>query len=65
MTARVTEWRVVAVTYRPKDLGILPAAFAGHAGPRQLYLITGGGRFDVASQSYLDNVYVQTTPTAS
>jgi hypothetical protein len=60
-TAKVTRWRVVSVTSRPKSAGIDPAAFVGRAGPRRLYLITGGGAFDAAQGSYVDNIYVLAT----
>jgi hypothetical protein len=59
--ARVTRWRVVRVTYRPKSAGIDTAAFVGHDGPRRLYLITGGGAYDAVQGYYVDNVYVLAT----
>jgi hypothetical protein len=53
---------VVSVAYRDKNSGVEPAAFVGREGPRQLYLITGGGRYDVARHAFLDNVYVRAVP---
>jgi hypothetical protein len=60
--AQLTSWRVVSVAYRDKNSGVEPAAFVGREGPRQLYLITGGGRYDVARHAFLDNVYVRAVP---
>jgi hypothetical protein len=58
----VTAWRIVRVKHRPKTLGVDPAAFVGHTGPRQLYLISCGGAFDAAELSYVDNIYVLARP---
>ena len=58
----VTAWRIVHVKHRPKTLGVDPAAFVGHSGPRRLYLISCGGAFDSADLSYVDNIYVMAEP---
>lgn len=58
------EWRIKRVEHRSKTLGIDPAAFVGHDGPRRLYLISCGGAFDAAAASYVDNIYVLATPVA-
>lgn len=58
----VTDWRVVWVGERPKADGVDPAAFVGASGPRRLYLITAGGRYDAERRTYLDNVYVLAVP---
>lgn len=56
-------WTVNAVVARSKSIGIDTTAFAGPDGPRQLILITCGGAFDSAAQSYRSNVYVWAQPT--
>lgn len=61
---KVTVWRIARVEHRPKRLGIDPAAFVGHGGPRQLYLVSCGGAFDPAELSYVDNIYVRARPAA-
>lgn len=61
----VTEWRVVRVVLRAKRDGVDPAAFAGTSGPRHLYLVTGGGRYDAGRHAFLDNVYVLAVPARS
>jgi hypothetical protein len=58
----VSRWRIVRVEHRSKTLGIEPAAFVGHSGPRRLYLISCGGAFDAAELSYVDNIYVLARP---
>jgi hypothetical protein len=58
----VTGWRIVHVQHRSKTLGVDAAAFVGHSGPRQLYLISCGGAFDAAELSYVDNIYVRARP---
>ena len=58
----VTTWRIAHVEHRSKTLGVDTAAFVGHSGPRQLYLISCGGAFDAAELSYVDNIYVRATP---
>lgn len=55
-------WRVTAVTARSKDAGVDPNAFAGTHGPRLLALITCGGTFDTADNSYDQNIYVTARP---
>jgi sortase (surface protein transpeptidase) len=60
--ARQTAWRVTAVVARAKSAGIDQAAFTGTSGPRTLWLITCGGPFNSADDSYDDNVYVQAHP---
>jgi hypothetical protein len=57
-----TAWRITAVTARSKNDGIDPTAFAGMKGPRTLALITCGGDFDSADDSYHDNIYVTAQP---
>jgi len=59
---KVTGWRIAHVEHRSKTLGVDTAAFVGHTGPRQLYLISCGGAFDAAELSYVDNIYVLATP---
>ncbi|OAA22273.1 sortase family enzyme [Frankia sp. EI5c] len=59
---RQTAWRVLRIFARPKTRGVDPTAFAGPRGPRQLFLITCGGSFDVRAGSYSDNVYVRAVP---
>jgi hypothetical protein len=59
---KVTAWRIARVQHRSKTLGVDPAAFVGHTGPRQLYLISCGGAFDAAELSYVDNIYVLAKP---
>ena len=60
----VTAWRIEHVQHRSKTLGVDPAAFVGHSGPRQLYLISCGGAFDASELSYVDNIYVLAKPMA-
>jgi hypothetical protein len=59
--ATATRWRIVEVFRRAKSDGVDPRAFVG-GGPRRLYLISAGGRFDAARGAFLDNVYVQAVP---
>lgn len=61
---RVTRWRVTSIEFRSKDRGVDLDAFTGPDGPRTLYLISCGGPFDPAADSYLDNIYVRATPIA-
>ena len=60
--ATATRWRIVEVFRRAKFDGIYPGAFVDGGGPRRLYLISAGGRFDGARGAFLDNVYVQAVP---
>jgi len=60
--AKQTAWRVTRVVARSKTQGIDKAAFAGPHGPRVLALITCGGSYDSADESYEDNVYVYANP---
>lgn len=55
-----TRWRIVDVFRRAKIDGVDPNAFVNGRGPRRLYLISAGGRFD--GGSFLDNVYVRAVP---
>ncbi len=57
-----TRWRVVEVFRRAKSDGVDPRAFVDGTGPRQLYLISAGGRFDGSRAAFLDNVYVRAVP---
>lgn len=58
----VTRWRVTSVVHRPKTQGVDASVFSGPSGPRMLYLITCGGAFDAAEESYVDNIYVRARP---
>lgn len=61
---RTTSWTVTTVAARSKNTGVDATAFPGPAGPRQLVLITCGGKFDPTADSYLDNVYIRARPTS-
>ncbi|WP_235681332.1 class F sortase [Tomitella gaofuii] len=59
-----TEWRVTAVTERPKTDGVEPSVFDGPEGPRRLAVVTCGGELTYAGGvgDYTDNVYLYAEP---
>lgn len=59
--ATVTYWVTERRTYAKAD-GLPPEVFGDAAGPPRLVLITCGGRYDVATASYDDNVVVVAVP---
>jgi hypothetical protein len=59
----VVPYSVIALTDYPKT-GDLPAELFRTSGAPQLTLITCGGEFDEASESYADNIVVTAVPTS-